>query len=445
VPYIYFAPSLLTWLAALASCFTAPSFHTFVHVVTGWILCLGRHQVTQIICAAGALGVKHHTSFHRFFRQARWVPDEIGLCLLRLVMSLLPAEAPVVVAIDDTLGRHTGKHIRGAAMHHDPLLSTKTKAFHHWGHVWVVLAVVIEIPRWHKRFALPVLCRLYRREKTCAAEGHSFATKTELARDLIALVAQALPARTLYIVGDNAYTNQVTLKSLPANAHFIGRASMKAALFALPAPRPAGRGRGRPRKKGERVASPAERAAVPTGWQTERVQVYGQTVSVPVKTFDALWYHTAGGRLLRFVLVRGWPGHDKDDVLVCTDLTLDAAAIITLYCQRWSIEVTFEEVKGRLGFEDPQNRTDSAVERTAPMALWVYVLTVLWYLDHCGAQGTPPLPQMPWYTKNVPTFSDMLAALRLTIWHQMICGEEAQSAARPKFFDAWLLQIAYAT
>ena len=132
-------------------------------------------------------------------------------------------------------------------------------------------------------------------------------------------------------------------------------------------------------------------------------------------------------------------------LLVCTDLTLDAAAIITLYCQRWSIEVTFEEVKGKLGFEDPQNRTDRAVERTAPMALWVYVLTVLWYLHRCGEHGTPPLPQMPWYPKEVPAFSDMLAALRLTIWQQMIGGEEAQPSVRPKCFEAWLLQIAYAT
>jgi hypothetical protein len=445
VPYAQFVPSLLPWLAALASCFTAPSFQTFVHVVTGWIVCLGRHQVTQVLCAAGALGVKHHSTFHRFFRQARWVPDEIGLCLLRLVMALLPAEAPVVVAVDDTLGRHTGKHIRGAAMHHDPLLSTRAKAFHHWGHVWVVLAVVVEVPHWHKRFALPVLCRLYRTEKTCAAAGRPFATKTALARDLIALVAQALPTRTLYVVGDNAYTNQVTRKSLPAHAHLIGRASMTAALFAPPAPRPAGHRGGRPRQKGDRVPSPAARAAAPTGWQTRTVEVYGRQVAVQVKIFDALWSRAAGGRLRRFVLVRGWPGHDKDDVLVGTDLTLDAAAIITRYCQRWSIEVTFEEVEGKRGFEDPQNRTDRAVERTAPMALWVYVLTVLWYLDRCGEHGSPPLPQRPWYTKEVPAFSDMLAALRLTIWHAMIGGEAAQPSARPKCFEAWLLQIAYAT
>ena len=66
-------------------------------------------------------------------------------------------------------------------------------------------------------------------------------------------------------------------------------------------------------------------------------------------------------------------------------------------------------------------------------------------MDRCGEHGTPPLPQMLWYPKDVPAFRDMLAALRLTIWQQMICGEEAQSPARPKRFEAWLLQIAYAT
>jgi hypothetical protein len=40
--------------------------------------------------------------------------------------------------------------------------------------------------------------------------------------------------------------------------------------------------------------------------------------------------------------------------------------------------VTFHEAKGKLGFEDPQNRTEFAVERTAPIAFWLYSLIVIW-------------------------------------------------------------------
>ena len=51
--------------------------------------------------------------------------------------------------------------------------------------------------------------------------------------------------------------------------------------------------------------------------------------------------------MLRFVLVRGWLGHKKLDVLVSTDLSLSAEQIIELYCKRWSLEETFEWVKVR--------------------------------------------------------------------------------------------------
>src|SRR5262249_10144863 len=85
------------------------------------------------------------------------------------------------------------------------------------------------------------------------------------------------------------------------------------------------------------------------------------------RSLTPLVHRRRGGRCLRVVLVRGWPGPDHDDVLFTTDLTLRAGQIIAGYCLRWSLEVTFFETKGKLGFEHTQNRTERAVERTAPM------------------------------------------------------------------------------
>jgi len=191
----FLAPSLVPLVAALAECFTVPSFVTFRHLLAGWILCPERHTVTGILRASGAVGAKHHTSFHRFFRQARWDLDAVGLCLLKLVIRLIPGDEPIIVPLDDTLGRHTGKHIRGASMHHDPLLSTRAKPVFHWGHVWVVLSIVVRVPGWKKTFALPVLTRLYRSEKLCKKERRPFRKKTELAADMVAVLAAALPER----------------------------------------------------------------------------------------------------------------------------------------------------------------------------------------------------------------------------------------------------------
>ena len=434
------APSFAPLVALFADCFTKPTFATFQHIVAGWILCVGRHTVTGVLRASGAVGMKHHTSFHRFFRTAKWEPGRLGLVLLKLVLAWVPANDVVILPLDDTLGRHTGKRIRGASMHHDPLLSTRRRAFFHWGHVWVVLAVMVRVPRWNKSFALPVFARLYRSEKLCTSEGRPFYKKTELAAQLIEIAASAAATRGMCVVADNAYANSSIVKHLPDNVHFIGRARLDAALYARPRPQRMGR----PRVKGDRVPSPHARARAWRGWRALPVEVHGRSVTVEVKVFDALWYKVSGGRCLRFVLVRGWPGHEQDDVLCCTDLTLDAHEIIRRFCLRWSIEVTFQEAKGKLGFEEPQNRTEHAVERTAPFALWLYTLTVLWYLRLDKRIKSARLPRFPWYQKSAPAFSDMLAALRRETWRHRVFDPLPLSPGDQKSVEPLLDAVGYA-
>jgi hypothetical protein len=434
------APSLIPLVTAFAGCFTAPSFVTFQHILAGWVLCLERHTVTGVLRAAGAIGTKHHTSFHRFFRKASWDLDALGLCFIKLVLKLLPGDQRIVAPLDDTLGRHTGKRIRGASMHHDPLLSTRTKPVFHWGHVWVVLSIVVRVPIWKKSFALPVLARLYRSEKLCLKERRRFRKKTELAADMIAVLATAVPERRFLVVGDAAYANASIVKKLPANVDFSGRARPDAALYATPLPQRMGR----PRIKGNRLPSPGQRARRSDGWLRLKVEVYGRTVTLRTKVFDALWYSVSGGRLLRFILVRGWPGHKQDDVLCSTDLSVQPEQIIQDYCLRWSLEVTFHEAKGRLGFEEPQNRTDRAVERTAPMSLYVYTLTVIWYITVGAALKTARLPQFPWYLKRAPAFSDMLATLRRETWRHRLLGGSSPALANQKSLAPLLQAVAYA-
>jgi hypothetical protein len=416
-------PSFAAVLQQFTACFTAPSFVTFTWLTSGWVLSLRRHTVTETVRAAQAVGLKHISSFHRFFSRGRWVTDEVGLAMVRLVVSLLPPDAVVVAPVDDTLGRHTGKCIAAASMHRDPLLSTAKRLFFHWGHVWVVLS--INVYCFGKIWALPVLLRLYRTKKRCAKDQRVYRKTTELARELVELLARALPDRKIIVVGDAAYTNRSLIKQRPANVTIIGRGRLDAALYAPP---PRRRGRGRPRVKGARVRSPAARAARQDArWKRVKVTVYGKTATVRVLTIDALWYVAAGSELVRLVVVRGFPGHERDDVFVSTDPTLSPQTIIERFAERWPLEVTFHDSKGKLGFEDPQNRTERAVERTAPMALWSYSLVVIWYVSKGQHTRAARLSAMPWYTsKSAPTFGDMLAALRRASWLERIsvpCGD----------------------
>jgi DDE superfamily endonuclease len=417
MPDTFIVGSFLQLLQAFMPCFTARSFPTFVTLMGGWSLATGRHTVTGVVRAANAVGWKHIRTFHRFFSEGRWLPDELGLILVRLVVErCLEAGNAIIVPVDDTLGRHTGKKIAGASMHRDPLLSTGRRPFFHWGHLWVVVGIAI--PAFGKTWALPVLFRLHRGKKRCKAEKRKYRKCPELAAELIKLLADALPERCIIVVGDSAYTNGSIIKGRPKNVTIIGRSRLDAALYA-PAPARGPRQMGRPRVRGARLPSP-EKQTAKTRFKRIEVTVYGRTVMVRVLVIDALWYVAAHSELVRLVVVRDFPGHERDDVFVSTDPTMLAKSIIETFARRWSLEHTFHECKGKLGFEEPQNRTDRAVERTAPMSLWLHTLVVLWYLGAGQHSRAARQPLLPWYKKTAPTFSDMLATLRRASWAQRL-------------------------
>ena len=406
--------------------------------MTGWVLCIGKHTVTGVMRAAGVVGKREHSGYHRFFSRGAWVPDDVGLVLMRLVLTLLPRDSRCILTVDDTLARHTGKRISSAGMHRDPLLSCAGRPFWHFGHNWVVLAVAVSFPRWRKVYSLPVVMRLYRTEKVNRALGEPHNKRTELASEMLLVVSRWFPERTFLVVGDNAYVNRSVFRPLPDNVDFLGRGRLDAALYDPP---PKYCGRGRPRVRGNRLPSPEARVRRRC-WQAVECEIYGRPATVEVQVFDALWYIVAHQRMLRFVLVRGWPGHDKVDVLVTTDRAMSPREVIALYCHRWSLEETFGWVKSRLGFEDPHNRTEHAVQRTAPMALWTYSLVVLWYAKWARRRVRLPLLAAPWYrTKEVPSFADMLATLRRQSWTLWI-SDQAQRGHLDQKHLAPLLDLA---
>ena len=287
MPDIPIVTSFLALLQAFSPHFTAPTFRTFLTIASGWVLALGRHTVTATVRAANATRWKHISSFHRFFSKSRWQLDERGLTLVRLIDALIPSAEPLVTALDDTLGRHTGNKLAGASMHRDPLLSTATRTMFHWGHVWVVLGITLHA--FDKTWCLPVLFRLHRSKKRCAADGLVHRRSTELAAELLNVLAKALPHRRILAVVDSAYTNHSVIKGRPSNVTVIGRSRLDAALYRPASARRPGQ-MGRPRVRGDRLNSPGvQAAAAHAPWRSVEVTAYGRVVTVKVLVIDALW------------------------------------------------------------------------------------------------------------------------------------------------------------
>jgi hypothetical protein len=433
MPPLIVPESFVPLLAAFRPCFSAPTYRNYCLLVAGWIHCQGRRTITAAVVAAGAVGTRHISVFHRFVGRAKWSLDAVGHALFNLALAWIPADRPLTVLIDDTLARKHGKGISLATMHHDPLLSSARKPFCRFGHVWVVLALWVPLPMGGTRgFALPVLFRVYlgskrggkadtparprrgtrQRAAEAAHAAHPKPTKLELARELIGLVAAWAGERTVYVVADSAYAGRTLLEGRPANIEVISRLRLDAALWARPGRRRPGQ-KGRPRRRGHRLPTLRAMAATRRRWDALPLTIYGRRVSPLVFGVTALWYHALRDRPVRIVVVRDPSGRRRDEAFFCTDPSLGAAPLLESYAHRWSLEVSFHDQKQFLGFEDPQTQAASAVARTAPLAGLVYALVLLWYAGRVERGLVGGWPVRPWYrAKAAPSFLDMLTAVR---------------------------------
>jgi SRSO17 transposase len=418
-------PSFVNLLQHFSPVFTAPTHQTSSLIVTGWILSHRHRYITEVIFSCGRVGIGHWCRFHRFFSHAAWDLDTLSMSLAKLVATLLAPGATLLWAVDDTLCRKRGLTLYGAGMHYDPLISSRAKSLVSWGHDWVVLCLIIVHPFWAptKVFALPIAFRLYKnrqgltkgkKNKAKAAKAKpdpNHRTRPELALELIKLAAGWFPDDEIIVTGDSAYGGASILRHLPPNVHLISHVHPKGALN-QPAPPKVAKTKGPARKKGDRLPGMAAWGEDPNRpWTELKFDQFGFHATVAVKTIQALYYKAGHDRLLTIVLVHDLEGKRPDQMFYCTKLDWTARQILSAYACRWAIECTFENCKQFLGLEDPANRLPQAVQRTAPMALILYSLVVIWF--HQAGHNSLRFPIRPWYPrKKEPSFADMLTTLK---------------------------------
>jgi hypothetical protein len=432
-------PSFGSLLLQFRCVFTAPSFATFLDIATGWCLTHRHRYVTELIQASGATHRGHHSRYHRSFGNAAWSIIDLYEELARQAVATFYPEGTIALGVDDTLARKRGLTIFGTGMHHDPLISSRARPHVSWGHDWVILSLLIPAPPWAptKVWALPVGIRLYKNRQglTKGKSGKGSAkgkaakkrppdpnhrTRPELAVELIGQFAQEFPGRKMVVSGDSAYGGKSVLQHLPPDVDLISRVASNAALYQPAPPRRPGQ-KGASRKKGDRLPKMAEWAADATPWEELEFDQYGLHAKLKVKTIRALYYKAGKDRLLTIVLVRDTVGGRPDQMFYCTRTDWDARAILSHYASRWSVEVMHTNAKQMMGLEDPSNRTKLAVERTAPLGLALYGLTLIWF--HREGHRSLSYPERRWYPgKEEPSYADILAALRRESWRGQFPG-----------------------
>ncbi|MEO8130299.1 MAG: transposase, partial [Bryobacteraceae bacterium] len=225
-------PGFILLLQGLSATMTAPTFASLTTVLTGWVFA-SRHTVTRMILAAGGAAEKHFSSYHRLFSVARWSLDALGLAVFDLIEPFLGSV--VMLGLDDTLARKRGLKMFGTGMHHDPLLSSRCKVITNWGHSWVVVGVIVELPfRPGHYYCLPILFRLYLNKKSAAKHRRAYRTRPELGVELLELLCKCRKNQRFHVVADSAYGGQSVLCRLPMNCDLTSRLVKDARLYDAP-------------------------------------------------------------------------------------------------------------------------------------------------------------------------------------------------------------------
>ncbi len=113
-----------------------------------------------------------------------------------IVKYLVPAGAPVTVAVDGTLFRRWGRKVFQALWAYDGSAQGGKKIA--FGNTWAIAAIVVKLPFCSSPVALPVLFRLWR--------GKGTPSQVELAAEMVKILAGAFPGRAVHGVAMPPFT-----------------------------------------------------------------------------------------------------------------------------------------------------------------------------------------------------------------------------------------------
>jgi hypothetical protein len=308
---------------------------------------------------------------HRVLNRATWSSRERSRRLLVLLVRLcVPGNEPVILGSDETRERRRGRQIAVRGVSRDPVRSSQEFVVKTTGLRGMSLLLLTPIPWASRVWALPVLTVLAPSERSHQPCKMRHTTITDWAWQMLLHVSRWLPGRRLVGVTDGTdavlefllNVSRLPLLSVIPRVHLD-------ACVSDPAPgREAGK-RGRHALKGKVQPKRAQRLNDPaTQWHTQTRSRSGGTMRVmEIATGTARWSQSPVPPVAtRWVLIRDPQGRDEPIALLCTDQNAEAAQVVKGFVLRWTVDVTFHEVRAPLGVETQRHWSDLAIVRTTP-------------------------------------------------------------------------------
>src|SRR6266699_1207956 len=245
-------PRFVSWLTGFLDLFTRPTWSNVLVLLAGVVLAPGRRTVTTALRILGRDHDPDFCTFHRILNRAAWSSRAAaGRLLILLIKAFVPADAPVVIGLDDTIERRWGAKISARGIYRDPVRSSKGHFVKASGLRWLSAMLLVRVPWAGRIMALPFLTMLAPSKRFYCGKARAPKTLLDWARQAVLQIHRWLPDRTIVIVADTAFAAIEFLAAVRNHVCVVTRLRLDANLFDFPPPKR--KGRGRPPIKGQRL------------------------------------------------------------------------------------------------------------------------------------------------------------------------------------------------
>jgi hypothetical protein len=384
------------------------------------------------------------------FSRSNWNPQRLFDPVLDEYLDRY-RKGPVTAAIDDSKFKKTGRKVKGASWHRDPL-SPPFRVNFMFGLRFIQASLLFA----HYREgdfpprAIPICFQeappLKKPGKRASEETkkeynrlkHQINLSTQ-AHEVIRGLRDSLDqrggsTRWLLMVGDGSFCNRTMFRAEMDRTHLIARCR-KDARLCFPAPA------GTRRKYDVEIFTPEQiRNQQDRPFNRARVYIGGKRRPVRYKEVKGvLWKRGAQTRPLRLIVIAPVPyrlsknaraNYRDPAYFLCTDLTTPIKLLVRACFDRWQIEVNHRDEKDILGVGQAQVRSEHSVPRHPALAVASYSMLLLASLRSFGPGRTNDYLVQPKWRKGSkrPSFLDMVTLLRSE------CNEASVSSfLHPKF------------
>lgn len=432
-----FIDILQDWIAAFPQ---QRSGRRAVTQALGTLLALGRRTLSRALWALGQQN-RDWSAHYKLLGRCRWNADALFQPIVRRAGPLCPGPY-IVVAMDDTHIRKTGRKILSAFYQRDPL-SPKFRFNLMWGLRFLHLTLLVPLYRSHPDASprsLPIrfleVPALKRPSKKASAEQQAAFRQAAKQNNLSTHSLSALLSvrtsfdqagmadRPMLAVGDGSFCNRTLFRPTLDRIYLLTR-TRKDIRLCRRAP-----AESRAFYASEKSTPEQIRQDDSIPWLTATIFHGGQFREVRYKSVPEIYWETgARRRCLRLLVVapipyssgKGARKYYRDPAfLLTTDVQGPAEALLQAYFDRWQIEVNHREEKHTLGVGHAQLRNPHAVPRQPALVVAAYSALLLAGLQVYGPARTEAYPALPkWRRKAArPSCLDLITVLRREIVDQ---------------------------